>query len=80
MLWGCYVGHFALDAMWRGRNPLIVFWPLLGAFPPPAYGPFLSWATLWNVAGEVAGLIVLIRLGLFDRPRRDAFLRSGRLG
>ncbi len=62
VLWGCYAGHFLLDAMWSGHNPRILFWPLLGDFPPPVYGPFFSWMTLWNVLGEVAGLIALVRL------------------
>ena len=80
VLWGCYAGHFLLDAMWSGLNPRIAFWPLLGDFPPRVMTPLLSWMTLWTVTGELAGLFVLVRLGLFDRTRRAALLRTGRLG
>jgi hypothetical protein len=83
VLWGCYAGHFLLDAMWTKRNPVILFWPLLGDFPPNIRGPFLSWVTLLNVAGEIAGLILLFKLAerykLFEPGRFAAFLRSGRL-
>ncbi len=83
LLWGCYAGHFLCDSMWRGDNPAILFWPLLGDFPPPVRGPIISWLTLGNVLGEAAGATILYRLarrhGLFERPRLAAFLKSGRL-
>lgn len=79
VLWGCYAGHLLLDAMWSGVNPRIAFWPLLGAFPPRVMTPFFSWTTVWTVAGELAGLLVLYRLGLFERAKRAAVLRTGRL-
>lgn len=83
LLWGCYAGHFLLDCMWRHRNPAILFWPLLGGFPPPVRGPFISWFTLVNVLGELAGLTVVVKLvgrhRLRERPRLLAFLKSGKL-
>lgn len=83
VLWGCYIGHFLLDSMWRNDNPAILFWPLLGDFPRPTRGPLISWLMLWSVLGEIAGLIILVRLArrhaLFERPRRSAFLKSGLL-
>ena len=62
LLWGCYAGHFVLDAMWTGHNPPILLWPLLGGFPPPTRGQFFSGVMLWNVLGEAAGLALLVRL------------------
>lgn len=83
VLWGCYVGHFLCDSMWREDNPVILLWPLLGDFPRPVRGPYLSEIMLWVVAAEIAGLIYLVKLarrhGLFERPRLAAFLKSGRL-
>ncbi len=83
VLWACYIGHFLLDSMWRDPNPAILFWPLLGDFPPFVRGPIADSFTPWNVLGEIAGLILLVRLSrrhrLFERPRLAAFLKSGRL-
>lgn len=83
LLWGCYLGHFLLDSMWMNDSPAILFWPLLGDFPAHVRGPIISWFTLWNVLGEIFGLIILVRLArrhrLFERPRLAAFLKSGRL-
>lgn len=79
VLWGCYAGHFLLDSMWLHPSPAVLFWPLLGDFPRPIRGPMLSWLTLWNVLGEIAGAIAVHRLGLFERRRLAAFLKSGRL-
>lgn len=62
LLWACYAGHFLLDAMWLGRNPAVLLWPLLGAFPPPVRGPFFDWPLLWNGLGELAGLAVVYPL------------------
>ncbi len=62
LLWACYAGHFLLDAMWTGRNPQVLFWPLLGEFPPPVRGPFFSWPLVWNGLGEIAGLAVVYPL------------------
>jgi len=83
LLWGCYLGHFLLDSMWLHPSPVVLFWPLLGDFPPPVRGPIFSWLTLWNAAGELAGLTVLYKLagrhGLLERGRFLAYLKSGRL-
>jgi inner membrane protein len=79
VLWGCYAGHFVLDGMWRNINPIILFWPALGGFPPVVHGPRLSWYTAAMAAGELAGLAIVYRLGLFDRGRLASFLKSGRL-
>ena len=83
VLWGCYVGHFVLDAMWSGHNPRILLWPLLGDFPPHVYGSFFGWMTLWNVTGEIAGLAVLVSLartyGPLDRSKFSTFLKTGAL-
>lgn len=83
VLWGCYAGHFIFDALWLGANPAVLFWPLLGAFPPPVHGRGLSWLTAWYVLGELAGLAFLVKLarrhGLFERPRLAALLKTGRL-
>ncbi|MDD5303900.1 MAG: metal-dependent hydrolase [Elusimicrobia bacterium] len=83
VLWGCYAGHFLLDAMWMNGNPAVLLWPLLGDFPRPVHGPLVSWLTVWYVVGEIAGLIVVVKLarrhGLLERPKLAAFLESGRL-
>ncbi len=79
VLWACYAGHFLLDSMWLHPSPIVLCWPLLGDFPRPVRGPILSWLTLWNVAGEFAGAVVLSRLGLFDAERLKAVLKTGRL-
>ncbi len=62
LLWACYAGHFLLDAMWTAPNPTVLFWPLLGAFPPPARGPLFDWPLLVNGLGELAGLAVVYPL------------------
>lgn len=83
LLWGCYIGHFLFDSMWRNENPIILFWPLLGQFPRPVRGSFLSEVVMWSVVAEIVGLVILVRLarqhGLFERARLTAFLKSGRL-
>jgi inner membrane protein len=79
VLWACYAGHFVLDGMWRNTNPAILFWPALGGFPPNIRGPRLSWYMAAMVAGELAGLAVIHRMGLFDRRRLAAFLKTGRV-
>lgn len=83
ILWGCYAGHFLLDAMWHGDNPAVLFWPLLGPFPPPVHGHDFSWLTVWYLAGELAGVAVVVKLvrahRLLERARLTAFLKSGRL-
>lgn len=78
-LWACYAGHFLLDSMWLHPSPIVLLWPLLGDFPRPIRGPILSWLTAWNVLGELAGAVVLQRLGLFDAARLKAVLKTGRL-
>lgn len=79
VLWACYAGHFLLDSMWLHPSPIVLCWPLLGGFPRPVRGPILSWLTVWNVLGELAGLICLHRLGLLDAARLKAVLKTGRL-
>lgn len=79
VLWGCYAGHFLLDSMWLHPSPIVLLWPMLGDFPRPIRGPMLSWLTLWNVLGELAGLVCLHRLGLLDASRLKTVLKSGRL-
>lgn len=79
VLWACYAGHFVLDGMWRNTNPVILLWPALGAFPPNLRGPRMSWYMAAMIAGELAGLAVIHRLGLFDRRRLAGFLRTGRV-
>lgn len=78
-LWACYAGHFLFDSMWRGENPVILLWPLLGDFPPYVRGNIVSLLTLSNVLCELAGLYAVHRLGLFNRPRLTALLKTGRL-
>lgn len=81
VLWACWLAHLLLDGMWRGNNPAILFWPLLGGFPPPMRGPILSWHTAFTVAGEIAGVIVVTRFvqrhGLSEGGRLLAFLKNG---
>ncbi len=83
LLWACYTGHLFFDAMWTKGNHAILLWPLLGDFPAPVRGHHFSWLTVWYLAGEVAGLAVIIRLvrqnALLERPRLLSFLRSGRV-
>jgi membrane-bound metal-dependent hydrolase YbcI (DUF457 family) len=79
VLWGCYVGHFLLDSMWMRDNPVIFLWPMLGDFPAPVHAHGFTWMFAWYMAGEIAGLAILARLGLFERARFAAFLKSGRL-
>ena len=83
LLWGCYVGHFVCDAMWRKGSHAILLWPLLGDFPTSTRGPVFSWLTVWYIAGELAGLYVIAGLvrrnGLNERPRLASFLKTGRL-
>ena len=61
-LWACYAGHFLLDCMWTAPNPAVLFWPLLGPFPPPARWPFFGWPLLFNCLGELAGLAIVAPL------------------
>lgn len=83
LLWGCYLGHFLFDSMWRNDNPIILFWPLLGDFPRPVRTSIFSEFVLWTVVAEIIGLGILVKLarrhGLFEREKLAAFLRSGRL-
>jgi membrane-bound metal-dependent hydrolase YbcI (DUF457 family) len=81
VLWCCYLGHFALDRMWLNNNPIVLFWPFLGSFPPPMHGEINGHILKWNVYGELAGLILLAafarRNRFFERARFAAFLNSG---
>lgn len=85
LLWACYLGHFLLDRMWEHDNPKIVLWPLLGPFPTqlPGVGPGDGAVLGYNLAGELIGLALILRLSrlhrLYERPRLAAFLRTGRL-
>lgn len=83
VLWACYTGHFLLDSMWRSDNPVILLWPLLGHFPPPARGPLGGALGASYILGEIAGLAILVTLArrhsLFTRQGIAAFLKSGRL-
>jgi hypothetical protein len=83
ILWACYVGHFVLDRMWLGDNPGVLFWPLLGPFPPPVRGAMNSRLFMWNVYGEAFGAALLLgfalRHRLFDRERLLAAARGGRV-
>jgi hypothetical protein len=85
LLGACYAGHFLLDLMWLDGYPIVFFWPLRGAFPAtPLTDPTLDRRLLaYNLAGELIGLILLIDLArrgrVFERPRFESFLKTGRL-
>jgi hypothetical protein len=84
LLWACYAGHLLLDRMWLGDGPIIFFWPLLGAFPRwSPYDPQTPHLIAYNVAGEALGLSIVLSLvwrhRLFERPRWNAFVKTGRL-
>jgi len=84
LLWACYLGHFLLDRMWLEPGPTILLWPSLGAFPSHLPdGPKTPHLFLYNAAGELLGLAILLQLArrhrLHEGPRRDEFLRTGRL-
>lgn len=85
LLWACFAGHGVLDRLWLYDNPAVFLWPLLGAFPPPQTDLSIDrLLTRYNLAGEAAGLAVLLALawrhGLLHSTRLRAFLRTGRLG
>lgn len=67
LLWGCYVGHFALDLV----QPAVLLWPLLGDFPPPVSDIWTA-RRLWryNLAGEGAGAAALGLMLLWRLLRR----------
>ena len=72
LLAACYAGHLVLDLMWLNDNPAVLFWPLLGPFPPTAHDPVLNQRLfLYNLFGELAGLAALIALvrGAGERQR-----------
>lgn len=84
LLWSCYAGHFLLDRMWLNDGPIIFFWPLLGDFPHwSPYTPRTPHLLLYNIFGETLGLGILLSLAwrhrLFERPRWNAFAKTGRL-
>jgi hypothetical protein len=84
LLWACYAGHLLLDRMWLEPGPTILLWPYLGAFPAHLpEGPKTPHLFLYNAAGEILGLAILLQLALrhrlHERPRRDEFFRTGRL-
>ncbi len=83
LLWCCWLGHLVLDRMWLYRNPAVLFWPLLGPFPPPVHGALNGRLMVWNVWGEVTGLLLIAGLAarhrLFARERLADLLRRGRL-
>ncbi len=67
VLWACWSGHLLFDLMWLAPSRAILFWPLLGGFPTPVRGPFWSPLTVYNLAGEAAGLWCLARLSRAPR-------------
>lgn len=84
LLWACYAGHLLLDRLWLEPGPTILLWPLLGAFPRHLPGgPKTPYLFLYDAVGEILGAAILVRLALRhrlnERPRRDAFVRTGRL-
>jgi membrane-bound metal-dependent hydrolase YbcI (DUF457 family) len=84
LLWACYAGHLLLDRMWLTSGPAILFWPFLGPFPARfPDSPRTPYLLLYNAAGEVFGLAVILALAwryrLLERPRWDAFKKTGRL-
>lgn len=83
LLWSCYAGHMLLDRMWTDRNLVILFWPLLGGFPPrDPDSPGTPHLLAYNAAGEVLGLALLCLLArrwrLHEPERLRAFARTGR--
>lgn len=73
LLWSCYAGHLLLDRMWLGRDPAIVLWPLLGAFPQcPAAGHRTPHLLMYNLAGEALGLAIVLGLAWRRRPGRSS--------
>jgi hypothetical protein len=83
ILWACWLGHLLCDAMWTKGNHAILLWPMLGGIPASARSHHFTWLTAWYIAGELAGLHVIIRLvrrnALLERPRLASFLKTGRL-
>lgn len=79
--------HILLDGMWT--DPEVLFWPFFGWEMPTGTESF--WPGAWERATsdpwrwifEAAGLAYLVWLwfatGLDQKPRRDEFLRSGRI-
>lgn len=79
--------HILLDGMWT--DPEVLFWPFFGWEMPRGTESF--WPGAWERATsdpwrwifEAAGLAYLVWLwfatGLDQKPRRDEFLRSGRI-
>lgn len=74
--------HLVLDAMWSSTT--VFWWPFFGRSFGGAELPSLSRPAAVIVAQELAGLIALAwwwrRFRLYDRDRRRAFVRTGRLG
>ena len=82
-----YALHFVLDRMWEPGNYTVLFWPFSGFFLPRHFPESLEihvFEDLWDLAGEVLGLLialVLVSRGRLWRPERlKAFLRTGVLG
>ncbi len=80
----CMLIHQVLDGMWN--EPITWFWPLFGTeFPvDPDPGYWLRLLTRpWLVAGEVAGVVLLVYLSraykLQDPGLRARFLSKGEL-
>jgi membrane-bound metal-dependent hydrolase YbcI (DUF457 family) len=82
-LWCCYAGHLVLDRLWLGNYPVVLFWPFLGAFPKAHSGSVSREMLVYNLAGEVIGLVLLLllvwRCRLFQGDRLRSFLESGSL-
>ncbi len=74
--------HLLLDGVWAGSNHF--WWPLRGSpldgGQLPSFGRPLVAAVLMEVAGLVALVWWWRRFRLHEPPRRNAFLRTGRLG
>jgi hypothetical protein len=79
--------HILLDGLWT--DPEVLFWPFFGWEMPTGDAPFwtAAWARAmsdpWRWILEAAGLAYLIWLwfaaGLNQKPRRDEFLKTGRI-
>lgn len=74
--------HLVLDAMWSSTT--VFWWPAFGLSFDNAPLPSLARPGAVIVAQEVVGLLALVwwswRFRLQDHDRRQAFVRTGRLG
>lgn len=74
--------HLVLDGMWARTS--VFWWPAFGVGFAGSELPSLSRAGLLLVVQELVGLAAVVwwcrRFRLFERGRRRAFVRTGRLG